>query len=363
MLKSVYESVFQDQRGFEIAIKRFGEQPELMGEAYRQFFPDKRILSTDFSAVVGGKNKVVAASIIGWNGSSPLTGDETLDKVHIDNLVIARGKRRTEKELMDINLARTTGDNQILAQEFYDDVAFARGSVNLAKYAMTAQLLSDGKVTYTNTNNEGGADGVVLDYGLKASQRVDAGVSWATSATAKPIDDIEAIMDTGNENGDIYKYMVMSRQTFVQMSKTAQMQASVLNVPLTKGKSGEFATQRMGLEDVNAYLLGKGLPMVVIVEDKVRMSKADGTNQLVEVWKEGIVHFTEEVVQGTFNYNTPLEESNPEFSRNAYISNVDNVTIIQSYNSDPIVQKTIGKSIGAPAWSNSGSVILLDATP
>jgi hypothetical protein len=363
-MNSVYESLFEDQRGYELAIKEFGLKPEFNAPVYRKMFPDNPILATSFDAIVGGANKVVAASIVGWNGSAPLTGDDKMSSVPVETLVIARGKVRTEKELMDINLAKTVGNNTILANEFYNDVKFAKQSVDLRKNAMTYELMSDGKITVSVENNEGGiGKGVVLDYGLKAAQRVDAGVSWDTSATAKPIDDIEGILDTGEANGDKYNFMFMTNSTFVKMSKTAQMQASVLSIPLTLGKTGEFATQRLGLDDVNAYLLSKGLPQVVIVESKIRMSDEKGNTSLVTVWKEDIVNFSETIEQGTFNYNTPLEESNPEYTKNAFITNLDKVTIIQSYNSDPIEQKTIGKSIGANAWSNAGSVILLDATP
>ena len=60
-------------------------------------------MKTSFDAVVGGANKVVAAALTGWNGSAPLTGDETLEKVNVEMLVIQRGKRRIEKELIDIS--------------------------------------------------------------------------------------------------------------------------------------------------------------------------------------------------------------------------------------------------------------------
>ena len=362
-VKSLYETLFEDQRGFELAIKSFGEKQKDTSPVYRAIFPDKRILNTSFDAIVSGNNVAVAAAVTGWNTSSPLTGDEAIAKKHIENLVIQRGKRRTEHELHEIEILKATQETSILAQQFYDDVTFAKDAVNLGKNALTYSLLSDGKATYTNVNNEGGVSGVVIDYGLNASQRVDAATTWDTVATADPVADIQGIVRAGLLRGDIYRFLWMTRETFNKMAATTKMQAAVVGMPLSRGKNAEFATQTLGLEDVNAYLLRMDLPIINIIDGKIRVQNANGGVSVVDFWATDIVHFATDLVQGTMNYNTPIEEKNPNYSKTAFIGNLDGVTIKQSYTDDPVEEKTIGKSICAPAWNNAGSCVLLDATP
>ena len=363
-MKSVFEVLFSDNTGFQFALGKFGTKKQPVDPIYRAFFPDRRILKTSFNAVISDLNVVVSAAVTGFNTSAPLSGDESIQKQFIENLTILRGKRRTEKEIFEIEEALALGEDTIALQDFYDDVMFAWGAVILAKNAMVLQLLSNHTVTYTNTNNEGGASGVVLSYPITAAQQVDAGTSWDTSASAVPLTDIKGIVDTGRTNGQKYNYMFMERVTFDKMTACDSMKAAVLNIPLTRLKKGDFNTQILGLEDTNARLNSMDLPQIVIVDGNVRMEQAGGSRAIVNVWATDKVVFSETLQQGTFNYNIPLEEKNrAKYSKNAFVGNVDGVTIVQKYNSNPIEELTIGKAIGAPAFRNAASNMILDATP
>ena len=363
MKKSVYEAFFKNDAGFAFSINKFAEKAELTTPFYRKWFPDNEINATSFDAFINSNNFAVAAAVTGWNSSAPLSGDEKMAKKHIESLIIQRGKTRTEKELTDIRHSILTGNMSIIQREFYNDVAFCKTSVDLAQNALVLQLLSTGKATLTAANNEGGAPtGVILDYGIGADQKKSASISWATSATADPISDIETVVNNAYESqGITFSKILMGRTTINKMLACDKVKAATVTMPVTNGKTVNYSNYRVSLEDFNLILLRYNLPIIEEVPEKVRMESAKGTRGMVQVWAQDICTFITNDLQGSFNYSKPIEEI--DGAMGTLIASLDTVTIKQSYDDDPVLQKTIGKKIGAPAWEQAGEVILFDATP
>lgn len=131
--------------------------------------------------------------------------------------------------------------------------------------------LFKGTQTVNATNNT--KSGVSWTYNLGVTSYKTQTATWATSATAKPIEDIQYVVDAIEAKGKTVQRIRMSKRTFRAMVACAEIQNAF---KMTLNKVDVNGTLPISLEAVNTYLESILLPTIEIEKDRFS-TLANGT--------------------------------------------------------------------------------------
>lgn len=163
-------------------------------------------------------------------------------------------------------IKRIPGEDPYMAPDFQANAtvrAFKlmrklENKVRRAIELQAAQVLQTATLDLKDSN---GTTLYALDYKPKTSHFPNASVSWATSASTKPFDDLESLADVILSDGKVEATdVLMGRTAFLNFQKAAQVQAmadnrrfDVVNItaPETRGAGGKFN----GVVSVGQYRL------------------------------------------------------------------------------------------------------------
>ncbi|MFD8595367.1 major capsid protein [Kitasatospora sp. NPDC059646] len=104
-----------------------------------------------------------------------------------------------------------------------------------------------------------------VDFGRNAAHNVTAATLWSDATNSKPLDDLQAWMDTYNDtNGTLPAYVMMSRQIYNYLRRSAQ-----LTKLSTTGATAPGVLTKSGLETL---LSDYDVPPIVIYDAKVSVN-------------------------------------------------------------------------------------------
>jgi len=246
----------------------------------------------------------------------------------------------------------------IILDEIFNDTLNAYNAVRTRMDFIAMQQLSTGKVTYSATNNHGGIVREFVDYDLESWQEVDVSTSWATAATATPLQDIRTQLETLEGKGIYPDVIRMTKATFNQMVATTEV-LTTFGVKVTKGgiQSGFISVAEMSL-----FFEQKDFPPLEIVRDDISYVSSDGSfSNTRAAWAEGIVQFGFRN-EGRKLWVEPLESQNRKLTP-AIVNMINGICVQQYSELNPPAVITLGKGIMFPVWDKSAHVLLLDTTP
>ncbi|MHC6175464.1 major capsid protein [Glutamicibacter sp. X7] len=155
-----------------------------------------------------------------------------------------------EYERLQLEFARTQGTNkEALVNAIYDDTEMLTREVQARLEQAWGDVLEDGILTI----NENGLVGFEADFGVPAEHKVSAAVTWADSATSKPLTDITLWNDQYRATNGVSAGVMRTSQ--------AQVRNALRSVEVINAVYGSAAGRTVArLVDVNDYLIGEGLP-------------------------------------------------------------------------------------------------------
>lgn len=164
----------------------------------------------------------------------------------------------------------------------YEKAAIAPHRRILAHYW---EGLSDGQVTLTKTNNQGGIVWTTaLENGISKTKLRATDVVWsaATLSTMDVLKTLQYLEDIADTAGKTVMKFRVSKATAALICQTTQLKNLI---GLSVGKLKTDSTPLLGLDTVNSYLTAIGRPTIEVVNEKGLY--ADGT--LFSMFKDGRV--------------------------------------------------------------------------
>lgn len=279
---------------------------------YQNYFswaPPQNTLS--FTSAIGNARIEAAASIVNRDSKTPLRNRAALEKYQGEIPAIKEMFRMSESDYREfLTLQALNVDDQTKKQQLLDflfnDVKHVGDSAHKRLDIMVLEAISTGKVSLTIDNNPDGLVlGSSLDLLMPSDNKKDSSVSWATSATAKPLDDIEAIVEAGQAKGVVFAKILMSRSLWLKFKACKQVTDSLTAFnQLQKGAAVATVAR------VNEYLEANALPIIELVDKPVGIEK-DGVINTIRPFDENTASFIPAGNLGVIKNAVAIEQLQP----------------------------------------------------
>lgn len=343
---------------FSATISRFSETMNgIKGDEPKYLFMQylKKNFSVDLKwASLNGNGASVAADVVALDASVPLKKRASLKVIEGDVPKLGMKKRKSEREMQELQILEATNKggsrtSQILAKLFNDPLAVTRGVYERLEY-MFLEGLSTGYATITESVNEGVA--VRIGYGI--NNVVGSYLPWS-AANAKPIDDINKIIDARNAKGRSTPYMFMDLAAFNNFKSkedVRQLYAAAIGFNGTNAPTPN-------LEQVNNALNGQSLPQIVIVNRSVNIEK-NGIITAVKPWASNAVVFVESLDLGDITWSSLVEANNPV--KDVLYATADDYILVSTFHSkDPFSETTSSQALVLPVINNVDGITILNS--
>lgn len=332
-----------------------------LGELYyRENFPLSFNPTLTYANIEGQEGAKVMADIVAIGSKAPRKGREFVESVkgEIPKTEIARDL--TEKDLNIIQELRhsaslypnNVGIKNRLISKIYEDAPFCIDGINARMEWMAKQLASTGKYKTTAKDNAGGVANVVVDFKIKTK---NATKNWHTAPDADPIKDIEMYQEEARGNGYRYVTMTMDRATLNIVLNKKSTRSFVLGIPV----NDNTVLPNVSLEQLNAQLSAKSLPIIKVWDSFVSAESKAGEVTSLTGWEEGNVLFSSTYELGTTQYTT-TEEFRLNVSKATSKSIKDNFILVKTFGQeDPILISTKATAFATPVLNDAKRKLII----
>lgn len=325
---------------------------------YRDFFPLEFNPNLTFSSMEGTVGAKVMADIVAIGSKAPRKGREFVENIkgEIPKVEIARDLN--EKDLITLQQLRyavnanptNAGIKNQLTGKIYEDPQFCIDGVNARMEWMAKQLVSTGKYKTTTANNNGVMN-VSVDFKVKTQNALK---KW-TDADANPVEEIEKYQEEAKGKGYSYTTITMSRATLNLVLKNKNTRAFVLGIPI----NNTTILPDVRLDQLNAELAEKGLPIIKVWESYVSVEGKNGEVTVASGWEEGNILFSTSALLGSTQYTT-TPEFTMDFADVMSKSIKDNFILVNTFgHQDPISVSTKATAFATPVLNDSKRKLII----
>ena len=320
---------------------------------YQSYFPLKnnpffswKMLSNNLS------QPNIAAELQSDNASNTRKRRDIMQSASGDLPLMSISREMSRGKIKEYQIALALAQGNATATELVrmwaDDVSFCFNGVQSEyEYIAWALISNAGKLAFNLSNNVYFSNEFDLDYQVDSTQKTANTVSWATAATATPIEDLQAVIKASKPLGLNLKHLWINQDNFYLLQNTKQIKE------LTQVYIGgaTIAQSVPSLEQINTaiknvtYLAGL---TIHVVDQTITREAKDGTRTSANPFKDHVAVFTESTVLGSSQYSI-LEQNDP-----AIIYAQRENTLIKKYGTaEPVSEITIGESDGVPVLDSA----------
>lgn len=227
--------------------------PAMMGE---ELFPEVKKQSLEFDMLTNKSTTPVIASVHGFDTESEI-GQREAQKKTIELALVKRKMQLKEKEIIALENPRNDAEKEYLMKSVYNDIDSLVESIRARAEKMRMDVISSGKIIL----DENGLT-ASIDYGVPDEHK--ATINWSDSATADPIGDIMAWVNTMDEK---------PTRAITSNSILAKILA---NDNVKSALFGKTSTRIATTGELNAYLESLELPKIYTYDRKYRKLEANG---------------------------------------------------------------------------------------
>jgi hypothetical protein len=273
------------------------------------FFPVKQVPTLDAKTIIGASGNRTAAYIISYDAKAPEISRKSLSTKHFDIPKIAVAIRKTEKEILEHQILRSTLGSNAVIENYFADLDGVYDGVQARMEWFAATALSTGSVTLSTSNNALGIiNETAISFGIPtANKEVVTTDTWSTTNanTMLPITDFKKVMAEGRKIGVKLQYAVMNQDMFdIVTGSTEYLNAMRALVGIT---SSDLLGMQ-SLEMANKLMTNFGLPKIVIYDTYVNIENAAGTRTATNPWSTTHVTFLPDLVCGSYMTGPIAEE-------------------------------------------------------
>lgn len=310
-------------------------------------FPVKPVNSLDGKTIIGDQGSRVAAYVIAYDAKTPQASRKAIATQYFDIPKIALSRVKTEREILEHNIAKALRGNDAVLEDYFNDIDFVFDGVQSRKEWLALQAVSLTKLQLTTANNPLGIiNETVVDFGMPAANKKCAGVIWASAnlATMTPIGDFIDVVKAGREAGIKFARILMHPDAFDLMVRSTEFQTSAKS--LVAGQSQLLGY--VGLELTNKVLTALNLPEIVLMETSVGVENAAGVITYANPWDANHIVFIPQVNLGSM-YVGPIAEE-VEKPEGVWQAKKGSVLVSMKKSWDPVSVTTKGESNAFPSW-------------
>lgn len=354
MVASIFKNLIEKYFGKlskKITEKVNDKEGEIQYEHKKYLKPD---LSTDmkFNSLTSNTS-IVAADVVSLDSELSLKarGSYSSATGEIPKLGMIKALNETMLQALKNLKARGNKEAEIVKKLFRDAVDGVKG-VHERLDMMFLEALSTG-VTLVDENTNTGS-GIRVDFGIPDGNQFGATSKAWIDADAKPIDDIENVVNKARNKGHVLKYLFIDKITYNAFKMNAQVKEAFAG----SMKVSKDLIFRISKEELQSYISEEfGLNIIVI--DKVCQIEKGGKKTAVEPWKRGNITFTSTLDLGTLTYGELAEVDHPVDG--VEYSSVDNFILVSMFRTNnPLKENTSVQALAIPVLDNVDGIYILD---
>lgn len=237
-----------------------------------QYLPNDNIDEIEFRVTRGSLRDADAAKVRAWDTESPIGARQGLERIMGELPPISKKIRLGEEERLR-KRALERGDNIGIVDAIYNDAGQMARAVIARLELFRGEALVNGSLVI----NENGVSQTV-SFGRKASHTVTAGILWSNTATATPVADMRAWVQTYiDTNGVAPAFALTSSAVIANLLRNAEIRQLATTASGTPGI--------VTLGTVEAVFAAFGLPPFVAYDANVRVdgvqTRVTASNKLV----------------------------------------------------------------------------------
>lgn len=326
---------------------------------WQQFFPLKYTTQLTWESLSGSGGNPVMADVVEYNATAPLKTRRVVAKASGDIPKIALKRKMDEKDFNDYNTisAGSQGDanKTALLDIVFNDIDFCLQGVLARTEFLAMQALSYGSIALTDSNNNGIITKTSVDFGIPSGNKTAASINWATAASAVPITDIQAIVDSAKDAGYSINFVVMDRAAVRLMLATTEVKDKYAFFQrISASRKADVA-----LADFNAMMEAYMLPQVVVVDSSVRFESTAHALSTVAPWKAGYIALIPELKVGNFLHGPIAEETSETLKKIAIMVKNQHVLLTKWSEVEPFGEYTKGQANAFPRFTDVNSIFLM----
>ena len=273
----------------------------------------KRLLRSDYSVSgkwesLSGTYTQVMADVVSMDSSLPLKKRDSIAKATGDIPKMGIELKLNERQLTDIGVLQAQNVNNnnqtILLKKIFEDTPKVISAVYERNEAIFLEALSTGVCVIDDIENVG--TGFRVDYGYLSANKFGTTAVWSTAASAKPLDDIQRVIDKATMDGNTITTCFMDKTAFNNMVKSTQF---LDYFAFTIGYTGTLRSAPTSSQ-VNGMLSDKFGFTIEIIDRSVRYEK-NGVQTSFKPWATGAVVFVCSNELGALVYARLAEEDHP----------------------------------------------------
>ena len=334
------------------------------GLAWAALFPLKYTPRFDIKGIEGDEGIPISADRVAFNVKAPLKTRKKVGSWSGKLGKISISKEKDEIAINDYNdlkvISSANSEDKATARYLvdlvYDDIKACSDGTDYKIELDALRIGSAGKHTFPASIEGENATADVIDFNVPTENFVGVAKVWSDAA-ADGIADLAAKQKAIVKKG-LKKPMwaIMEDKAFEQLiaqTATAKKVASVIiNV------SGLSSTEVLSIDNVNAYMRGKGYPQIIILDSYVTIEDKAGKQTTVKPWNENVVVLAPTPQLG-WTYYKPvptIENTDAMQAQGKYAK----TTVYSQLN--PMLEVTMAEAYVQPTLINRASLVFMNVT-
>jgi hypothetical protein len=351
------KSIFQDlvSKYFPATAKYFYDKVNGSKEAPKYLHDE--MLDEEFSddmtyASISGNFTRVTADVVSFDSPAPIKTRGSLKMASGDIPKMAIKFVLDEKQMNTlINLSNRKDRIKELIKKIFNDTESV--IYGIKEKIEQAHLLgfSGGITLIEDAINVG--TGIRINYNIPTSNQFGTSVKWS-DANAKPIDDIQRILDSAKANGETPNTIWMDSKiarNILNNDQVKQLFAFSLNFVGTNVPS--LSTNQL------ADVFSRNLNLTLRIVDRTFFHEKNGKRTSSQGWTPNMVVFSTGTKVGALVYSK-LAESTFKQPQVSYAEPNNYILVKKDGTTDPVSERTAGEALVIPVLQNVESLFYLN---
>lgn len=355
------ESLFQDwvKKYFPKLVVKITDEA-VNGEKAPRYY-HQEMLSKKFSLdgswkSVSEQYSNVAADIVSMDSRLDVKSRDAIATAEGDITKVGMMLALTEKQLktLDVLIASGADDKEILTALFEDLAKCIRGVYERNELSYLTGLCTGTTLT---ADERDASIGVRLDFNYYASHKFGVTADWSNPATAKPLDDIDRVLEKSIEDGYTLRHMIMKPKKLNQLRKSKQFIEAYASHKDTIATADSPAVSKKNA--IEFLLDEKGLA----VDEMTRTIKVekDGKRSVIDPWVEDTIVFLDSWADTGDLVWSKLAESNHREDSVTYQESDDYILSSKYREVNPLKEFTSSQALVSPIITNIGGIYIMDS--
>lgn len=305
-------------------------------------FPETKIDDIELSMIMGGNNLPVAASVHAWDSEAEIGDREGFEVVKQELALVKRKIRLAERDIVKLQTPRSNAELERVLANIYDDAANMVETVRTRFEAMRFEVLSTGRLALSENGYTG-----TIDYGVPDNHREEVTASWL-DPDSDPLADLKKWQSQVQADTGVKPTRILTSE---------RVAGAIEDHPSIRLAIFGNANQVVTREDLNNFLIKKGLPTFAVEDRSYRVRQGSGYVNKRYVPEDSLVIFPEGTL-GNLVYGVTAEELALQADPSIQVDTDVNIVTTVWNTADPVATWTKATAVGLPSFPVADQVFI-----